>query len=179
MLDAAAAARHPAGAREQQWVCRIRSRPVKRDLDQAQTALLGEGAGVLTRSLAVVADAEPDVQPVGLVAELDQDVPHGQAVLAARHCHQHLVVGREHLEMLDRLDHLAPAQLQEVLGAEVGVVSGQVDDRRSAAGAALRTGGDHQTPPEITGRISTVSSAAEVGVARYEGAVADDEVRFA
>ena len=32
---------------------------------QRQAALAGEGAGVLARLVAVVADAEPDVEPVG------------------------------------------------------------------------------------------------------------------
>ena len=53
------------------------------------------------------------------------------------------------------LAHLVAAELEEVLGAEVGVVAADVDDRRLAAHAAL-----HAAPPEMTGRISTTSSSA-------------------
>ena len=85
----------------------------------------------------------------------------------------------DHLEVVDRLDHLAAAELHEVLGTEVGVVPRQVDDRRTPTGSALRTGGHHHAPPEITGRISTTSSSSELGVARHERAVADHQMRFA
>ena len=85
--------------------------------------------------------------------------------------------GIEHVVVLDRLGDLAPAQLDEVLDAEVGVVARQVDDRRPRLGT-YRDGTSLHTPPEITGRISTVSSSVEQLVAGHEGAVADHEVRL-
>ena len=45
-------------------------------------------AGEPARLVAVVADAEAQVEAVGLAAQLEEDVPDGQAVLAARHRHQ-------------------------------------------------------------------------------------------
>ena len=80
---------------------------------------------------------EPDVQPVGLVARLDQHVPHGERILAAADRDEDPIGRLQHVEVVDRLGHLAATQLLEVLGAEVGVVPGQVDDRRPLAHLAL------------------------------------------
>ena len=52
------------------------------DLEQAQTSLGRERPGHLPGCIAVLADAKAQVQAVGLVAELEEDVPHGQRVLA-------------------------------------------------------------------------------------------------
>ena len=127
------------------------------DLDQAQTSLGRERTGVLGRHVAVVADPQSDVETVGVVPEVDQQVPHREAVLASGDRDQEPVLSSEHLEMVDRLGDLSSTQLQEVLGTEVGVVTRQVDDRRAATGATLRSHRHHHAPPEITGRISTVS----------------------
>src|SRR5690606_15028834 len=61
----------------------------------------------------------------------------------------------EHLELFDGLGHLVAAQLQEVVDAEVCVVTTDVDDSRLTTDATL-----HREPPEITGRISTSSSSS-------------------
>src|SRR4029078_13449292 len=74
-------------------------------------------------------------------------------VLAAGHCHEGTLVAAEHRVVVDGLLGLVPAQAEEVLGAEVGVVAPDVDDGRLAAHPAL-----HVAPPEMTGRISTTSA---------------------
>ena len=51
--------------------------------------------------------------------------------------HEDPVLGGEHREVLDGLLHLPSAELLEVLGAEIGVMTREVDDRRSTAGTAL------------------------------------------
>ena len=61
-----------------------------------------------------------------------------------------------------------------MLAAEVGVVTGQVDDRRPATHPALA----HPQPPEMTGRTSIESLSFEAFVAGHEGAVADHEMRL-
>src|SRR5690606_12316466 len=124
------------------------------DAVERQAPALGEGHRRRRAGLAVAADAEVDVQPLGPVAQLDEQVPQGEAVLAARHRHEDAVVGSEHAVLGDRLGDLVTAEPQEVLAAEVGVVAAQVDDGLAPADGAL-----HEAPPEITGRISTVSSS--------------------
>ena len=100
-------------------------------------------AGVVAALVAVVADAETEVEPVGLVAELDEQVPDRQRVLAAADGDEHPLARHEHVVVGDRLLDLAAAQLLQVLAAEVGVVAGQVDDRRPPAHAAFA----HIPPP--------------------------------
>ena len=84
----------------------------------------------------------------------------------------------QHVEVVDRLRHLAATQLLQMLGAEVGVVPGQIDDRRRLAHLALAADGGHAAPPEITGRTSIDVVLVEAGVAGHERAVADHEVGF-
>ena len=144
------------------------------DLVQREARGSREGAGHLAGVVAVVADAEPEVEAVGLVAELEEDVPHRERVLAAGHGDERPLVGLQHVEVLDGPGHLVAAQPQEVLGAEVGVVAPDVDDRRLLAHGAL-----HAAPPEMTGRISTVSASCEQGVAGHEGVADDHEHRLA
>ena len=103
---------------------------------------------------------EPDVQPVGLVAGLDKHVPHGERVLAAADRDEDPIVGLQHVEVVDRLGHLAAAELLQVLGTEVGVVPRQVDHRRALAHLALAADRRHDRPPEMTGRTSIVSSSS-------------------
>src|SRR5690606_26185548 len=76
-------------------------------------------------------------------------------VLASGDGDQDPLVGADHGVVLDRLGHLVAAEAEEVLGAEVGVVPADVDDRGLAADGAL-----HAAPPEITGLISITSSSA-------------------
>ena len=49
------------------------------DLPQAQPTFVGEGAGVDAGVLAVLAYAEPDVEPVGFIAEAEQQIPDSEA----------------------------------------------------------------------------------------------------
>src|SRR5688500_3713881 len=135
------------------------------DLDELQTAGTSERAGILARLVAVVTDAEAEIQPVGLVAEVDQEIPQPQRVLATRHGDEYSVAALEQCELLDRLCHLIAAQFEEVLGTELGVVPSDVDDRRLAAHGALHcahpeTARPETAPPEITGRTSTLESSA-------------------
>jgi hypothetical protein len=102
--------------------------------------------GIPTAAVGVVADAEPDVQAVGTVAALEEQVPHGERVLAAADGHEDPVVGPEHVEVLDRLVDLAATELLQVLGTEVGVVAREVDHRRALARPALAACRCHRTP---------------------------------
>ena len=104
---------------------------------QRQSALGGKRTSVVPTRVAVLADAQTDVQPVGLVAELEEEIPHGERVLAPAHRHEDAVVRANHVEVGDRLLHLPAAQLLQVLGAEVGIVAGQIDHRRPATHPAL------------------------------------------
>ena len=80
------------------------------DAEQLEPPLLGEGRDVARRFLGVLADAQPDVETVGLVARLDEHVPDGQWVLSTTDRHEDPVVGFEHLVVLDRPLHLAAAR---------------------------------------------------------------------
>ena len=92
-------------------------------------------ARVRARLVGVLADAEPEVQAVGLVAERAEQVPERERVLAARHRDQHPLAGLDHLEVVDRPPHLLPAVVQEAVAAERGVVAADVDDRRARGSA--------------------------------------------
>src|SRR5439155_24371425 len=48
------------------------------DLVQLETSILRECARGVSRGLGVLADPEPQVQPVGAVAEVDEEVPQGE-----------------------------------------------------------------------------------------------------
>ena len=100
---------------------------------------------------------EPDDEAIGVVAEVAEDVPARERVLPAADGDEHTLASLDHGELVDRLRHLVAAHAQEVLRAVVGVLAANVDDRGTAADAAL-----HANPPEITGRISTVSSPASI-----------------
>ena len=76
--------------------------------------------------------------------------------------------------VVDRLLDLAAAQLQQVLGAEVGVVARQVDDRRPAADAGTCS----SLPPGDDGAHLDRVVVGQPGVAGHQCAVADDEVRL-
>ena len=66
----------------------------------------------------VLADAEPDVEAVGVVAELAQQVPQAERVLAARDRDEHPLAGLDHVEVVDRAADLLPAVVQEAVAAE-------------------------------------------------------------
>src|SRR3954466_7735573 len=86
--------------------------------------------------VAVVADAETEVDAVRVVAEVEQDVPQRQRVLAAGDGDQHLLVAAEHPVLVDRPAGLLAAVAQEALGAERRVVASYVDDGGRAAALA-------------------------------------------
>ena len=144
-----------------------------------QPALGGEVRRVLARHVAVLADAEPDVQAVGLIAEVDEQVPHGQAVLAARD-------GDEDASSFDSMSNFSIAfttwrrhSSRKCSAQKLALWRG-----RSMIAGSLQTrhfepAAHHQQPPEMTGRISTVVVGAELGVAGHQRAVADDQVRLA
>src|SRR5262249_35727679 len=87
--------------------------------------------------------------------QVEQQVPQREAVLAARHRDEDALAGLDHPVAADGLRRLLATMRDEVLGAEVGVVPGQVDHGRAPADATL-----HHAPPESTGRTSTVSVSA-------------------
>src|SRR5829696_7570528 len=103
----------------------------------------------------VVADAEPDVETVGFVVELAQQVPQSERVLTARHRDEHALSRFDHVEVGDGPPHLLTAVMQEAVAAERGIVAAHVDHRRFPTPAAL-----HEAPPDTTGRISTTSASA-------------------
>ena len=87
--------------------CRSRSRRAASTSIRCSPRARGERPGVVAGHVAVLADAEADVQPVGLVAEVEQQVPHREAVLAARHGDEHPVVAaRASSKSLDGLGDL-------------------------------------------------------------------------
>jgi hypothetical protein len=103
------------------------------DLNQRGAAARRKRSGVVAGAVAVLTDAEAEVQPVDLVAEVEQHVPEGEAVLAARDGDEHAVVGREHVELVDGPLDLLGAITGEALRAERGVVPAQFDHRRLPA----------------------------------------------
>ena len=172
-------ARHPAGGPR-------RGRDVvavlvaQRHLDQLQAALGGEVAGVRRRRLAVVADAEADVQAVGLVAELDAAGPTRPGCPCRRtrrracgrrgsnisQCSIALATWRRHSSRKCSAQKLALCRGRSMIAGALHV-------------RHFDPSCDHRQPPEITGRISTTSVVGEHGVSRHQCAVADDQVRLA
>src|SRR4029453_12657840 len=101
------------------------------------------------------ADAQAQVEAVGLVAELQQQVPEGQGVLAPGHGHQHPVGVAEHPVLADRPGDLLADVGEEAVPAEGGVVAAHLHDRLAAA--ALAAHGHGYVPPLIANRTSTLS----------------------
>jgi hypothetical protein len=117
---------------------------------EAANAALGLGL------LRVVEDAQVEIEAGRLVAVLDQHVPQGEGVLAARHPHHDLLVAGEHLVAVHRLRDLLAEELEEVRRAEGRVVTSQLEGGGAPALAAL-----HRVPalpPDMTGRTSSTSS---------------------
>ena len=141
------AARAPAATSKPYVVAQV-------DLEQRPAALGRERAGVAPGLVGVLADAEPEVEAVGVVAELAQELPEAERVLAARHRDEDALARCDHVEVLDRAADLLTAVAEEAVGAEARVVPADVDHRGLAAAPAL-----HAAPPETTGRISTTSSS--------------------
>src|SRR5205823_354829 len=78
----------------------------------------------VTRGLGVLADPEPQVQPVGAVAEVDEEVPQRKRVLPARHGYDDALAGTDHVVILDGPADLLGAVLHEVATAGRGSVPG-------------------------------------------------------
>ena len=53
------------------------------DLVQLEPSILRESARGVSRGLGVFADPEPQIQPIGAIAEVDEQVPEGERVLPA------------------------------------------------------------------------------------------------
>ena len=124
------ARRAPGGLRRRSG-CRSRSSSARSTSIRWRPRGLGEATGVPGRGVAVLADAEPDVQPVGLVAERDEDVPDGERVLAPGHGDEDPVVRREHVEVRMALATWSRQNFSEVVRAEVRVVPADVDHGRA------------------------------------------------
>src|SRR5262245_10095676 len=125
------------------------------DFDQRSTDGLGVKPGVHSGLVGVVADTEPEVETVGLVAEPEQQIPERERVFAARYGDEHPLPRCEHSMCVNGAAHLLLAMAEEVFATECGVVAAHVHDRRLTTHAAL-----HAAPPEITGRISTASASS-------------------
>ena len=96
LREPARRARRPAGGAGAGRGCRSRRSPGRSTSSRVRPALGGEVAGVGAGHVAVLADAEADVEPVGLVAEVDEEVPDRQRVLAAGDRDEHPVVRLDH-----------------------------------------------------------------------------------
>src|SRR5207237_3227822 len=123
--------------------------------DQLGPTALRVGPGASARLVRVLADAQAEVEAVGVVLEVEQQVPQGEGVLAARHRHQHAVPRLDHAEVVDGPLHLLPAVAQEAVLAEGGVVTAQLYDGRPTTAPAL-----HAAPPDVTFRTSTTSQSS-------------------
>src|SRR5581483_7148948 len=113
-----------------------------------------EGHDLLVRHVGVRADAEADVEPGRVVAEIGEHVPEREAVLPAGDGDEEPVALLEHPLVRDRALDLTGEEEEEARAAEAGVVRPQLDfGLRPAARAP------HAAPPEMTARIS-ISSAS-------------------
>src|SRR5439155_8438436 len=125
------------------------------DHAQGEAAVRGELDGLGVRELRVRPDAEPEVEPGRVVAQLGEHVPEREAVLPARDRNQEALRGREHALAGDRALDLA-AEVEEVARpAEGRVVGAELDLGLRPAARAL-----HVAPPEMTARISTSSASS-------------------
>ena len=120
--------------------------------DQRNAAARGELLALPPGLHRVVEDAEVEVESRRPVALVEQDVPERERVLAAGHGHEHVLILVEHAVLPDRLTDLVPEEVEEVRGAERGIVAAQLEHRRPTALPAL-----HRAPPDMTGRSSIVS----------------------
>src|SRR3954451_21263808 len=113
--------------------------------------------------VAVVADAETEVDAAGPVAEVEQDVPQRQRVLAAGDRDEHALPVPHHRVRVDGATHLFVTVMDEAVAAERCAMARDVDDGRPTAGFALHCRPPLScAPPLMTGRISMTSSSASV-----------------
>src|SRR3954454_23032658 len=111
--------------------------------------------------VAVVADAETEVDAVGLVAEVEQDVPQRQRVLATGDSDEDPLAVTHHRVRVDSATHLFVTVMHEAVTAERCAMARDVDDGRPTAGFALHCRPPLScAPPLMTGRISMSSSSA-------------------
>src|SRR5690606_35041580 len=127
------------------------------DLEAPGPAPFGERPRARAGAVAVATDAQAQVHAVRLVPQVQQQIPHGQGVLAPGDRDQHPLTGADHAVLADRPAHLLPAALHEAAGAVGGTGVPHLD-----GGLLLATMALHRVaqPPEITGRASTVSPCA-------------------
>src|SRR5262249_34138212 len=117
------------------------------DFVQLQAALGCERARVRARLVGVFADPEPEIEAVGFVSEVAEELPQTERVLAAGDRNEHALTGADHVELLHCPTHLLAAVANEAVAAIAGVVPPDVDHRRGAAPSALHRG--------LTGRRPT------------------------
>src|SRR5262249_1205011 len=106
----------------------------------------------------ILEDAEVEVQAGCPIPLADQHVPEREGILAAGDGDQHRLVLGEHVVLPDRLAHLVAEELEEIRGAERGVVASGLARARLPALATLHRG-SAPLPPDITGRSSIVASS--------------------
>jgi hypothetical protein len=78
-----------------------------------------------------------DIESISVVAQIQEDIPQGKAIFAARDGHQDLVLRTEHLVFLDGSLDLLWEPLQVALLAEGQSVVAHVDNGHLAAFFAL------------------------------------------
>ncbi len=138
------------------------------DDDELRAAFVRERLGHAARPVGVPADAQTQVQPRRVVAEVEQDVPQRERVLAAGDGDQDPVLRREHVvSLIARFT--CSWNVEEAILAVRRVVPPHLDHRGSAASVAL-----HAAPPEMTGRTS-ISSASSRRVSRVTSPRADHQ----
>ncbi len=78
--------------------------------------ILREGMALVAVAEAAI-DAQPDIQPVHLITQREQDIPQREAVFATADRHQNAFVAREHVIFLDDAVGLLVDPLDEVRAA--------------------------------------------------------------
>ena len=153
------------------------------DVHEPGAVLGGEALGVAAGVVAVALDPEADVEPVGAVAQPQQDVPQRQRVLPARDGHEHPVAWCDHRVLFDDAFDLVTAVGQEAALAEPGVVAAHLDDRRFAANPAFHELGGCGGEPGLDAHGPSRDDRADLdlrtlgdgAVARHERPVDDHE----
>src|SRR6185369_493671 len=125
---------------------------VERDDVEAKAALFGERSRFHLGRGRVCADAETEIQALGVVAEIDERIPESQAVLPARDRDQHSLLVREHVFTGHGSLDVALKEEDEAGLTKSGVVTPQLHHCLFGAALAL-----HKAPPDITARTSMES----------------------
>ena len=104
----------------------------------------------------------PEVQPVGAVAQVEEHVPQGQRVLAARHGDQHPLAGRDHGVLLD-----GPLDLVTAVGEK------QRGQKAALWRRTSMTAGSRQTRHFMSLRAAVGTRCRLHGPSRYDRAYLD------